>query len=348
MPFRDIVGHRAVVQLIARAVARDSLPPSGIFEGPDGVGKRQVAVALAQALNCVAPIVPPESTGAASGHLAVDACGTCAACRRISRGLYADVLVLVPAESGSITIAEVRSVVDQAGYRPFEGRRRVVIVDEADRLVVQAQNALLKTLEEPPPASLFVLVTARPDTLLPTVRSRCPRLRFGRLAPRDVARVLVRAHGYTEEAAHAAAGAADGSVSRALEVASGEFSEARDAAATLLRLAATDDPRQRLDGAKALLGPRGAGRGAVASEREQIALRLRALGALIRDIGLLVDRAGEGLLANADLLPALESLARAYDSDRVIRAFTAVDRALGAVERNASPKIVADWVAFQL
>ncbi len=102
--------------------------------------------------------------------------------------MHADVLVVEPGDTGAIKVEQVRDAIDRTAYRPFEGRRRVVIIDEADALAVAAQNALLKTLEEPPPASVFVLVTSRPDVLLPTVRSRCQRLRFGRLAPGEVAR----------------------------------------------------------------------------------------------------------------------------------------------------------------
>ena len=92
-------------------------------------------------------------------------------------------LIVEPGDNGSIKIDQVRDVDRSRGYRPFEGRRRVVIIDEADALVPQAQNALLKTLEEPPSVVDFILVTSRPDSLLPTVRSRCPRLRFRPLAP---------------------------------------------------------------------------------------------------------------------------------------------------------------------
>src|SRR5204863_1502376 len=103
----------------------------------------------------------------------VDACGECASCRRIARGVHQDVLTIEPGDTGTIKIEQVRDVIDRAGYRPFEGRRRVVIVDEADAMVAPAQNALLKTLEEPPSASVFILISSTPDALLPTVRSRC-------------------------------------------------------------------------------------------------------------------------------------------------------------------------------
>ena len=125
------------------------------------------------------------------GGQAVDACGVCASCKRIARGVHADVLQVGPGDTGAIKVDQVREAIERTAYRPFEGRRRVVIIDEADALMIGAQDALLKTLEEPPPASVFVLVTSRPDVLLPTVRSRCHRLRFGRLAPAEVAAVLM-------------------------------------------------------------------------------------------------------------------------------------------------------------
>src|SRR5258706_14532808 len=154
MPFRAIMGHRPLLELLARAAARGTLPPSLIFAGPEGVGKRLTAVALAQALNCERPIEyggrRTEGGGRAedgSHEADRDACGECAACKRIARGVHADILVIEPGDSGNIKLDQVREAIDRSAYRPFEGRRRVVIVDEADALIPEAQNALLKTLE---------------------------------------------------------------------------------------------------------------------------------------------------------------------------------------------------------
>src|SRR5712692_2988036 len=204
MPFRDVIGHRRLVGLLSRSVRHETLPPSLIFAGPDGVGKRLAAIATAQALNCIA------------GDDLSDACGVCAACSRIARGIHPEVLVVEPGENGSIKIEQVREIVDRAAYRPFEGRRRVVIIDEADALVAPAQNALLKTLEEPPPSSVLILVTSRPDVLLPTVRSRCPQLRFRQLGAHDIAAALV-ARGHAETEARVIAATADGSIGRSEE-----------------------------------------------------------------------------------------------------------------------------------
>ena len=191
-------------------MGRGALPQSLIFAGPDGVGKRLVALAVAQRLNCLTA-APDEG----------DACGTCSACRRIASGTHPDV-VTIPGTSipGEKKVDAVREKIADAAYRPFEGRRRVFILDEADELQPVVQNALLKTLEEPTPSSQFILITARPDGLLPTVRSRCPQLRFGRLDVDDVAALLIARQDMTAIAAREIAFAADGSPGRAFADAS--------------------------------------------------------------------------------------------------------------------------------
>ena len=248
MSFREIVGHGPLLQLLARTVGRKAVPASLIFSGPDGVGKRMIAVALAQALNCERP----EPWGDVDDP-GLTACGTCSSCRRVARGVHADVLRLEPGDTGAIKVDQVREAIDRAAYRPFEGKRRVVIIDSADALLPEAQNALLKTLEEPPPASMFVLVTSRPDVLLPTVRSRCQQLRFGPLSEADVARALIERHDVSPTEAHAAAAAADGSIGAALDGGGEKAVEAREAAASALQqAAASTDPRRRLDAARTL------------------------------------------------------------------------------------------------
>ena len=199
--------------------------------------------------------------------------------------MHPDTLVLEPGDNGSIKIEQVREAIERTGYRPFEGRRRVVVIDEADALVPQAQNALLKTLEEPPPSSVFVLVTARPDVLLPTVRSRCPQLRFRQLSPDEIARGLV-ARGLGQAEAQAVAAGADGSLGRALEASAEDLVAAREVARACWRTRRRRaDPRRRIDGAKELLSNTGRGG---ASDRDQLSAHLRAMASLLRDIELLV------------------------------------------------------------
>ncbi|OFW06459.1 MAG: hypothetical protein A3I61_20120 [Acidobacteria bacterium RIFCSPLOWO2_02_FULL_68_18] len=356
MPFRTLVGHRRILTLLSRAIARQTLPPALLLSGPSGVGKRRAAIAVAETVNCLKPSTTLGPGPSKGGDFEIDACGACDSCRRIARGIHPDVIVVEPGDTGTIKIEQIREVIGAAAYRPFEGRRRVVIVDNAEAMVPAAQSAMLKTLEEPPPATIFVLVSSLPDVLLPTVRSRCPRLRFAQLSITDVARVLVRDHGYAEADARAAAADSDGSVWRALAAAALDLTEARErATALLVHTARVADPARRLEAAKDLTAGRSARAGqpprrgsGQAGERDQLTVCLRSLAALVRDLGVLAAHADARLLANPDLHRDLEPLAKAYGSERAMRAFMTVDRALGALDRHASPKVVADWLVLNL
>jgi DNA polymerase-3 subunit delta' len=223
VPFSQIVGHSRSLDLLRRAVSRGSVPQSLLFAGPEGVGKHTAATALAQAVNC-----PNQRDG--------DGCGACNACRRIAAGTFSDVVVLDKDDKASIGIDPLRDrVLGPIGYRPFEGRRRVFIIDAADDMTVQAQDSLLKTLEEPPPSAILILVTAYADSLLATIRSRCRRVRFSALTEDDVARVLTGPVCRLDpiEARHRAV-LSGGSVSRALAADGREFVDDRDAALRLL------------------------------------------------------------------------------------------------------------------
>jgi DNA polymerase III subunit delta' len=347
MPLRSIIGHRRPLELLSRGLANGTLPPSLIFAGPTGVGKRRAAIAVAEVLNCLeaardvlaGPGDDPEF------RLPLDACGTCLSCRRVGRGVHPDVLLVTPAEDRTtVSIEQVRELNERVGFRPFEGRRRVVIVDEADEVLLGAsQNALLKTLEEPPGSTVFILVAAQVEHLLSTVRSRCPQVRFGPLSPRQVATCLARDHGVDATRAEALAAVADGSVGAALGA--DALADVRTRVGQLLaQVARARDPRARLDAAKDVVGkaPKGVG------EREALARQLRVMQGLLRDVGVLSSGSGERVLANTDVQPLLEQLQPAFGRERLVGAFMAVDRALGALDRNASPKIVADWLMLQL
>jgi DNA polymerase-3 subunit delta' len=360
MPFRAIAGHRALVLLLTRAITRDTLPQSLVFAGPDGVGKRLAALSLAQTLNCPkAGPVAESAAGSLSGALPVDACGECPVCRRIAQGVHPDVITLV---SGEINIDDIREAVQSAGYRPFEGKRRVFILDAADKLSSEIQNALLKTLEEPPPSSVFVLVTARPDALLPTVRSRCPTLRFGRLPIPDVERLLQTQQGLDAARAHAIALAAEGSLARAIVEASDEGEATRLLVQQVLHhLQGARTPADRLQAASQLLTPaetrpkaraRASGVGGavgvrLATDRDLLGLRLNALAGTLRDIAAAAIGAGEDRMTN-EVPPVLKMWGERAGATRLLAAFEAVGKAQAALDRNVGPKVIVDWLAFQL
>ncbi len=331
-----MIGHPKIRALLAHAVARRRVPQTLLFAGPEGVGKHTMAVALAQALNC---------TAATDGV----ACGTCRNCERIAKGQFSDVIEVDNGDTASISIKAVRDrVLALVGYRPFEGQRRVFIIDPADALGLPAQDALLKTLEEPPPSAVLILISSYPDSLRPTVLSRCRRVRFGALTEAEVAEVLREVEGMDPASARARAALAGGSVSHALALDGGVLDDDRAAALDLLQAAASAPLAARLKVASAVTK-----HGTKRREREALGMRLAHVSSLLRDLSLLTsESADQGdrtePLANAEREDDLRAVARAFPPDRLITAFDVVARAQTALDRNASPKIVADWVAVGL
>lgn len=333
MSFHGIIGHRPLLKLLASAIQRDALPQSLLFTGPEGVGKRAVAVAVAQAVNCGASD-PGERP-----------CGACPNCTRIARGVHGDVTLVEPGDNGSIKVEQIRDALEHVAYRPFEARRRVVIIDRAEAAVSNAQDALLKRLEEPTSTSMFMLLSSQPDLLLPTVRSRCYQLRFGPLSEADVVRVLVERHGMDEATARGAAALADGSVSRALAREAGDLADAREVAFALLSTAASNArPAERLAVAKAAA----AAPSSRVKDRDALAARLEAAASVLRDVQIHAAGGDASLMANADRAADVTALARTFGNERGLDAFAAIDKALTALDRQANTKLVADWVAMNL
>src|SRR5262249_10530757 len=159
MPFSEIVGNDRIKSILRRAVREGRVGQSLILAGPEGIGKQRFATALAEAINCEHP-----TDG--------DACGQCNQCLKIAAGEHLDVVIYNP-DGQFIKIEQMREMSAEAQFKPFEGKRRIMIVDDADRLNIRAANSILKALEEPPETTLIILVTSRPYALLDTIRSRC-------------------------------------------------------------------------------------------------------------------------------------------------------------------------------
>ncbi len=176
MPFANVIGQDGPKRKIRTALSQQAIGHAYLFSGDDGIGKRLMALRFAQALSCE---TPPSSSQP-------DSCGHCRACEQIDSGIYPDLLIIEPEQDKAnpqIKIDRVREIERHVIYRPLLSARKICIIDDADRLNTNAANALLKTLEDPPEHSLFILVTSQPLRLLATVRSRCLTLRFSPATP---------------------------------------------------------------------------------------------------------------------------------------------------------------------
>lgn len=173
-----IVGHTNLVRTIRDRVADKRLPHALIFEGPNGIGKWRTALATASRLLCETP----NSKG--------DACGQCRPCQKLIANSHADLHLVTPNEKNNIVLEAIRDIERAVRLRSLERGPKIVLIRGAHRMGVSSQNALLKTLEEPPDDTHMILVSSQPSSLLPTIRSRCQKLRFGPLTTALVEQVI--------------------------------------------------------------------------------------------------------------------------------------------------------------
>jgi DNA polymerase III subunit delta' len=331
MPFSSLVGNERIKKLLQRAVAEGRIGQSLLMAGPRGVGKYQFAVALAQALNC--------------GHVTEgDACAKCVTCLKIERGEFGDVRTVIreskdPAvkkdsKSQFIRIEQTRSMSEQAQFRPYEGRRRVFIIDDAEWLRHEAANSILKTLEEPPSTSLIVLVTPKPYVLLETIRSRCQMLNFAPLNPSEIEGHLQMKERMPADEARLRARLAQGSIGRALEINLDEYRETRNTMFELIETLGVSREITKLLSASEYLGRK--------LEKEEFENHLDTLMVLLADLFHLKLNASEASLTNEDIGERLKRVAEKISFDQITEWADRIEEILRAQARNVNRQLAME------
>jgi DNA polymerase III subunit delta' len=212
------LGHDHILSLLRQTVIEARPAHAYLFSGPDGVGKKLMAVRFSEMLNCP--------------RLQEDSSASCPVCRRISEEKHPDFIIEKPLR-GMIRIDRVRFIQGFFQFAPVEGFFRVTVIDDAHTMNRAAQNALLKTLEEPPAGRVLILVTSKPFLLLPTVRSRCRRIRFGPIR-NDVMVEILNQKGLEQENVPLVGAICRGSVGRALQISASHFLDLRHRVIELL------------------------------------------------------------------------------------------------------------------
>ncbi|RMD97847.1 MAG: DNA polymerase III subunit delta' [Deltaproteobacteria bacterium] len=319
MSYRSIIGHREQIEAFQRAFARRRIAHAYLLSGLSGIGKRRFAHEVAKMLNCVAG--------------GVDPCDACLSCRKIEHGNHPDVLHVEP-EGKFIKIAQIRALQHELSYKPYEGSHRVVIVESAESFHTAAANAILKTLEEPPVSTIFLLLTASPHLLLPTIRSRCQLIRFSPL-PAPLIEAELRKRGVPEERSAAIAAIAQGSLGRALDLLENEE-----------RL---DLRRERIERLLSLSPNRGdeiLAFAEVLSKGDDLEDTLTFFETWFRD--LLVVRWGGGRPFNLDLEEELLRRAPTCEPSQILTALEAVGRAKEALHQNANRLLTLEDLLLSL
>lgn len=216
MSFNDIKGQDRAVSFLKNSIARRRIANAYIFCGPEGVGKRLAALNFAKAINCPTPI---DAAG----------CDACPSCAKINSLNHPDVFLATPEKAGgSVKIDDIRAVIEDVGLKPYEAKKKVYIIDEANSLTEEAANALLKTLEEPSADAALILIAENPAELLPTIRSRCQVVKFFAIDSAVVKEILIKGHGLDEVIAHILANISCGRMSQALHFKEGAFFKKRE------------------------------------------------------------------------------------------------------------------------
>ena len=209
--FPSVVGHQEIKEHLQAALVHDTVSHAYLFEGMEGIGKRTLAREFAKALLCTQPL---------EGH---GPCGRCVSCQTMASGNHPDVIYLNAGEKASISVETIREgLVQDISVMPYRSRFKVYIVEDAHRLTVQAQNAMLKTIEEPPGYGVILLLAANVQNFLPTILSRCVRLRFVPLSYSTIGQALTERYGVLPEKAAVCAAFSQGALGRALELAASE------------------------------------------------------------------------------------------------------------------------------
>jgi len=328
MSFTKLIGNERNKLILKRLLERGSIASTFIFAGPAGVGKRQFALTMAKAANC---------RRAQAGRFAHDSCDDCPVCFRIDAAAYGDVVTVEP-DGQSIKIAQMRGLSLEVYYRPREGRQRFFIVDEADRLRAEAANSLLKTLEEPPPTSTIILLTARPDALLQTIRSRAQRLTFLPLTIAEMEEYLKQNYPRPPAETKLLARLTEGRIGQATAFDLSLYRQERRALLGMIELMAAGDDLFRLLKAAEYLGKK---------EKDDFEKSLDILALLQRDLFLLAAGGSRAAITNIDLADRLEELAPQIGLQRLSQWVEKFDELRAKLKLNINRTIATEGVLLE-
>jgi DNA polymerase-3 subunit delta' len=324
MSFHDIYGHEKKIEIIRNALAQKRVGHAYLFSGIPAVGKKTLAREFVKAFNC-------EKED--SLH---DSCGECSSCRKIRRGSHPDVF-FVEAQGQYIRIDDIREMQEQAKCKPLEARRRVFIIDDADKMNVYAANALLKMLEEPSESNVLILITTRLYSLLPTIISRCQHVCFNPLRIETVAKFLVDRIGMDNQRALLLAGLSGGSLGHAMELNEDDVIAYRAELLQQLSLTNRNDLFSLISFASFL-----------GQDKTEIKQGLNILSTFFRDALIFKETKKEEMLVNQDNSSFISTQAARLSGVQILQNIALVERAGETIDQNVNKSLTLETMAFKL
>ena len=336
MRLSEVHAQSAAVRALGSSISHASVAHAYLFCGPRSCGKTTTALAFASALNCADPT--PEG----------DACGLCMSCLRIQAGNDADVQLISP-DGNQTKMEQMQEMIRSLNYAPLSGKYRVFIIEQADTLNPSSENCILKILEEPPPYAVLILLSANPNSLLPTIRSRCRVVRFSRASTSEIEEVLRRSSELSDDERRVIAACSQGLVGKAISGASGsEFMEERQAVLEALKAWADGPPVMGLRTAeiiRKLAEPK--------KNDPDERTRIRRLTEILDHVlswysDLLSMKVGGGQRINVDYNDDLADQVGRYGIGRLRRAIRSIMDTRRYLEGNITPQLALENLFFDL
>ncbi len=323
MQFSEIQGQEKAIHILQCAIQNGHVAHAYLFTGPEGVGKKQTALALAQYLNCASPNTETFAS-----------CNHCPSCIQSASGSQPDLLMLEP-DGASIKIEQIRTLLSKVSLRSYENAYKVVIINDAHLMTEQAANCLLKTLEEPTDNTVFILVTSQVQNLPITILSRCQQISFNLLSPSMIQDILQKLHPERQSQIGLVTALAKGSVSTAENLlANEEIADARQNFYAMLSKLAQYSPAQIIGWCEQW------------DKNKKMVKALLELGQLWYHDALMLNTSGQmTLLINQDYLAPLKS--QQIKPQHLLQILQYFQTGMAQLESNASPRLVLEIVLLK-
>ena len=310
-----IIGHQQIIKQLQHAVDIDHIAGAYLFAGMSNVGKETVALYFSKSINCLDLVHRP--------------CDNCLACHKINTGNHPDFQIVRP-DGKQIKIDQIRQLQRQVVFQPIEGRRKLYIITEADRMNLEAANCLLKTLEEPPAKSVLILLTSHLDALLPTIRSRCQIISFQPLPVTELVEVLTDRFDVAVDHASSIATLSQGAVGKA-------FALIEDKGLTVMdQIPEVVTTTDRLSAFR------------IAEQLGEDLTQLDQLVTWYRDLLLVRQSTSFDLLTHRNYLESLQQIAGRYSRIHLQSAIKAIFETKRLIERNVNVTLALEVLVFKL
>ena len=335
LTFSQIIGQEKAKGFLKQVLARDKIPHAYIFSGISGIGKTSTAMALSMALNCLSPIN-------------FDACGDCRSCRQMKGGNYPDFLSFMP-EGQNIKIDQIRDLNRKLSFAPVAGKYRVCVIYQSEAMTSEAANSFLKTLEEPPSGTIFILKATESLNLLPTIVSRCQRVNFQPLPVQDITNWLINEKGLNEETARILAKVSGGSLGLAIKMSeNGYLDKRQEWLLSLINLPGMSDEKAIDMALEYAVGKTKSPNNTSGSDETGAMDILGVWQNWYRDLLLVKDGCQTDLLINSDFSHHLKNTAKNYRIKNLIGGLMKIEQAQRDIIRMRNSKLVMEHTVLCL